>query len=263
MKTLSFLAFVLALASLLTARAETPEEKGLAIAREADHRNLGYGDNAVPLTMTIIDEQGGTLERKMEVQTLEIKTPGEGDKSLVTFSQPRDVQGTALLTHTHVQSNDDQWLYLPALKRVKRISSSNKTGAFMGSEFAYEDMVPQVVEKFRYKYLRDETCGALQCFVVESYPAYADSGYKRLVVWTDQTEYRIFKIEFYDLSGALLKTLTAADYRSHLGKYWRPYELFMINHQNKKSTRMAFQPYRFRTGLKAEYFDQANLQRMR
>ncbi len=75
----------------------------------------------------------------------------DGDKSLFVFDEPRDVQGTAFLIHAHREDADDQWLYLPALKRVKRISSANRSGSFMGSEFAYEDMTAQEVEKFTYR----------------------------------------------------------------------------------------------------------------
>jgi outer membrane lipoprotein-sorting protein len=243
------------------ATAESPEEKGHAIAQESDRRNQGYADTVARLTMVLIDADGKTNTREMEVKTLEVAVAGEGDKSLVTFSQPRDVEGTALLTHTHVEKADDQWLYLPALKRVKRISSSNKTGAFMGSEFAYEDLVPQEVEKYRYRFLREEPCGELKCFVVESYPTYEDSGYQRLVTWIDTDEYRPWKVEFYDSSNQLMKTLSARNYKQYLGKYWRPDELLMVNHQNGKSTRLDFKTYQFRAGLHDQDFVQANLQR--
>jgi outer membrane lipoprotein-sorting protein len=243
-----------------TAWAETPEEKGLAIANEVDRRNQDYGDNWVKMTMTLIDEAGKTSNRELEVKTLEVKSSEDGDKSLLVFNQPPDVAGTALLTYTHIQEEDDQWLYLPALKRTKRISSSNKTGSFMGSEFAYEDLVPQEVRKYRYKFLREEACGSLQCFVVEVYPAYEDSGYSRLVNWIDKAEYRSQKIEFYDTSNKMLKTLTASDYRPYLNRYWRPHNLTMVNHQNGKSTRLGFGEYRFKTGMKGENFSQSSLQ---
>lgn len=237
------------------------EAKGLAVAQEVDRRNQGYGDMMVHQTMTLIDTDGSENYREMDVKILETAAPGEGDRSLIIFSQPRDVQGTTLLTHTHVNEPDDQWLYLPALKRTKRIASTNKTGAFMSSEFTYEDMVPKDIEKYRYTYIREEACGSLTCSVVDSLPIYKDSGYHRLTVWVDTTEYRLQKIEFYDHSNKPLKTLTTRGYQQYLGKYWRPDELLMTNHQNRKTTKMQFKGYQFRNGLTERGFTQANLQR--
>ena len=114
------------------------------------------------------------------------------------FDKPRDVKGTAFLSFSHAVGADDQWLYLPALKRVKRIASRNKSGPFMGSEFAYEDLSSFEVEKYTYKFLRDETCEGGTCYVVEQYPVDKNSGYTRRVVWLDHNEYRVWKIDFYD-----------------------------------------------------------------
>ena len=101
-----------------------------------------------------------------------------------------------------IRSYYDQWLYLPALKRVKRIASVNKTSSFMGSELAYEDLLSDEVEKFDYRWLRDEACGEDSCFVLERRPRYENSGYSKQVLWMDQSEYRIHGIEYYDLDGA-------------------------------------------------------------
>ena len=114
------------------------------------------------------NKQGQESRRQLRVQVLEVSD--DGDKSLFVFDEPRDVQGTAFLIYAHREDADDQWLYLPALKRVKRISSANRSGSFMGSEFAYEDMTAQEVEKFTYRYLRDEPCGDSTCTVTERFP---------------------------------------------------------------------------------------------
>jgi len=130
------------------AQDETPQDKGLGIAREASARNDGFGDFTAGLTMVLRDRHGRESTRQMRFKVLEV--PGDGDKSLFVFDQPRDVQGTALLTHSHINTQDDQWLYLPALKRVKRINASKRSGSFMGSEFSYEDMSPPEVEEYTY-----------------------------------------------------------------------------------------------------------------
>ena len=114
--------------------AQTPQEKGLAIAVEADKRNTGWANSTTEMFMTLRNAQGQESKRRMRSKTLEVKN--DGDKSLTIFDHPRDVKGTAFLSFTHATRPDDQWLYLPALRRVKRISSANKSGPFMGSEFA-------------------------------------------------------------------------------------------------------------------------------
>ncbi|VAW47186.1 Outer membrane lipoprotein-sorting protein [hydrothermal vent metagenome] len=242
--------------------AQIPEEKGLAIAIEADKRDNGWGDQTSNIEMILLNRQGESSERKIRSKALEIQ--GDGDKSLTIFDTPRDLKGTAFLTFSHIQGADDQWLYLPALKRVKRISSRNKSGPFMGSEFAYEDMSSQEVEKYTYKYLQDEPCGdGLTCFVSERYPIDKFSGYTKQVIWLDTEEYRPIKIDFYDRKNALLKTLTLTEYQQYLGQYWRPHKLEMVNHQTGKKSIVNNSNYQFKTGLTDADFNKSKLKRLR
>jgi outer membrane lipoprotein-sorting protein len=172
--------------------------------------------------------------------------------------------GTAFLNYTHKNTDDDQWLYLPALKRVKRISSRNKSGSFMGSEFAYEDIASQEIEKYTYKWLRDEMFENMQCFVVERYPVdRKNSGYKRQVIWIDKDEYRTWQVEYYDRKDALLKTLRMSDYKKHNDAYWRPAAMNMLNHQTGKSTELQFSDYRFNVGLTENDFNKNTLKRVK
>jgi len=240
--------------------AETAEKKGLAIATEADKRDQGFGDYTADMLMTLRNKHGQESTREIRTRTLEIKD--DGDKSLSIFDTPRDVKGTAFLTFSHKITDDDQWLYLPALKRVKRISSRNKSGSFMGSEFAYEDIASQEIEKYTYKYLRDETIAGHDCFVVERYPVdKKNSGYSRQVVWMDKDEYRIWRVDYFDRKNSKLKTLTFKNYQQYLDKYWRADELNMVNHQNGKSTTLVFTNYRFQTGLTDRDFNKNSLKR--
>jgi hypothetical protein len=243
------------------ASAETAEEKGLAIAVEADKRDTGFTDFTASMVMELRNKQGDTSTRMIRIQTLEVD--GDGDKSLSIFDEPADVKGTAFLTYSHAVEPDDQWLYLPALKRVKRINSKNKSGPFMGSEFAYEDLASQEIEKYKYKYLRDETLNGADCFVIERYPAYEHSGYTRQIVWVNKEKYVAEKIEFYDRKNDLLKTLTNSDYQQYLGQYWRPSKMLMENHQTGKSTLLTWQDYKFKTGLNDNDFSRNSLQRAR
>ncbi len=245
----------------LSASAETAEEKGLAIAMEADRRDTGWGDMKATLKMTLRNRRGDVSVRENHMSSLEVT--GDGDKTLIVFDSPADVKGTAFLSYTHATRPDDQWLYLPALKRVKRISSSNKSGPFMGSEFAYEDISSQEVAKYRYKYLRDEQLDGRDTFVIERYPQYKHSGYTRQVVWLDKEMYQPLKIEFYDRKNALLKTLTYHGYKQYLNRYWRPERMEMVNHQTGKSTTLEWLRYEFRTGLTDRDFDKNSLKRAR
>ena len=237
------------------------EDKGLEIAVEADKRKNGFGDFTADLLMVLRNRQGEESTRELRSKNLEVE--GDGDKSLTIFDRPQDVKGTALLTFTHKTGSDDQWLYLPALKRVKRIASNNKSGPFMGSEFAYEDISSQEVEKYTYKYLRDELLDGENMFVFERYPVDRKSGYTRQVVWMDQDEYRERKIVYYDRKNSLLKTLTFSGYRKYLDKFWKAEEMDMINHQTGKSTKLAWSNYAFGTGLRDRDFDRNSLKRAR
>lgn len=245
------------------ARASTPEEQGKEIAIEADERDNGFGDMEVDLEMVLRNAQGDEIKRSQRNKTLEVADKTLGDKSLIIFDNPRDVAGTAFLTFSKVLEPDDQWLYLPSLKRVKRISSKNKSGPFVGSEFAYEDISSQEVNKYTYKYLRTEPCGDMQCFVIERFPAYEYSGYTKQVAWIDTAEFRPIKIDFYDRKSELLKTLTYDNYKQYLDKYWRADKMSMKNHQTNKSTDINWKNYRFRVGLKDNDFTQENLKRVK
>ncbi|MCI5132415.1 MAG: outer membrane lipoprotein-sorting protein [Candidatus Electrothrix sp. EH2] len=245
-----------------TALAESPEEKGRAIVMEAERRDNGFGDMVAEMVMILRNKNGQESRREMTNKVLEVQ--GDGDKSLSIFHTPRDIRGTALLTFSHKHADDEQWLYLPALKRVKRINSRNKSGSFVGSEFSYEDISGQEVEKYTYKYLRDENLDGQSCTVSEYYPVDAEnSGYSRQLVWRDKDEYRIRKVDFYDRKNSLLKTLTIKKYQQYEGKYWRAGEMRMVNHRSGKSTVLLYSTYRFRTGLKDSDFNKNSLKRAR
>ena len=133
----------------------------------------------------------------------------------------------------------------------------------MGSEFAYEDLASQEIDKYTYKYLRDETFNGVDCFVIERYPAYKHSGYTRQIAWVNKAEYRPEKIVFYDRKNSLLKTLIYSGYEQYLGQFWRPESMDMINHQTEKSTSLKWLNYQFKTGLSDRDFSKNSLKRAR
>ena len=250
-------------AAVPAAQAATPEEKGYEIAARSDRSDRGFGDSRVDLKMILRNAAGAEATRMLEIRTLEIADEDLGDKSLIVFKSPRDIDGTALLSHAKILDADDQWLFLPALKRVKRISSVNKSGPFVGSEFAFEDFTALELNKYEYKFLRMETCGEFTCDVLERYPRYEHSGYTRQVSWVDQEVFQIRKVEFYDRRGDLLKTLTLEDYRVYDGKYWRAHTMMMVSHQTGKSTDLIYDDYSFGAGLNDNDFVKGALRRIR
>ena len=242
---------------------QSEEARGREIAEEADKRDYGWGDNSTTMRMVLRNRNGDESVREMSRRALETEESGAGDKSVITFDAPRDVAGTSLLSHTKILDPDDQWLFLPALKRVKRISSANKSGPFVGSEFAYEDLVSQELDKYDYRFVGEEACGDLECYVVERLPLYENSGYTKQVVWWDKDEYRVQRIDFYDRKDALLKTLVYEGYEQYLGQYWRPSLMAMENHQNGKSTDLVFSEWTFDGGLTDGDFTPSRLRRGR
>ncbi|MCH8183409.1 MAG: outer membrane lipoprotein-sorting protein [Proteobacteria bacterium] len=238
-------------------------DKGVTIAYEADRRDAGFGDFAATVSMTLRNKAQSESRREMSIKVLEGGSGDDGDKSLIRFSKPGDIEGTTLLTHSRKIGNDDQWIFLPAVKRVKRISSTNRSGAFAGSEFAYEDLVNQEPDKYTYAWIRDEDLNDGPAFVVERVPVYDGSGYTRQVVWYDKAEYRIQRIEYYDRKNELLKTLNISGYEKYLGQHWRAREMVMVNHQTGKSTTLVWQDYKFATGLSEVDFNKNKLRNAR
>lgn len=236
--------------------AQTAEERGLKIAKAAEQADLGFKSSIVELKMTLKNKNGQTSQRTMTTRTLELND--DGDKSLIAFNSPKDVKGTATLTFTHKVGSDDQWLFLPSIKRVKRISSNNKSGPFVGSEFAYEDLSSQEVEKYTYKFLEEK--GSL--LVVEQDPVDPKSGYtRRLVTYNKDKGYRIEKVDFYDRKNSLLKTLTYSGYKLYKNKFWRAATFNMVNHQSNKETLLEFSDYNFDANLSEDDFTQVSLKR--
>ena len=232
--------------------------RGLEIATEVDKRDRGWGDVIVEGEMVLKNKAGNESVRKFRSTILEAEDAAVGDMSIITFSEPRDVRGTALLTHSKIEPDDDsQWIFLPAVKRVKRISSSNRTGKFVSSEFSYEDLGSEEVADNHHIWLEDAPCthdASLTCAAVESRPKNKKSGYSRRVSFIDLAEYRVHRIDFYNRRGDLEKSLVFSDYRQYLDAYWRAHVMTMNNSQTGKSTTLTWDEYSFANGLGARDF---------
>lgn len=248
---------------------EVAAQKGREIAIEIDKRDQGFLDSSAAVEMVLINKSGDETLRELTFKRLESQ---EGaDKSLIRFGFPADIKGTALLTHPKLNDSDDQWLYLPSLNRVKRISSRNKSGAFVGSEFSFEDMTDKVVDDFTYQYIASKPCidsnpsfdkNAL-CDVIDRFPVDTTSGYTKQRVWVGQPHRRIVRIDFYDRKQAHLKTMMAKNFSLFADKYWRPLNVEMTNLQTQRKTQLNYSSIEFQQGLSDNELSRRALQRGR
>lgn len=260
----------LTLANLDIKNTEDSVQRGMDISLKTKTVDQGWQDFTADMMMVLRNAQGQESIREVKMKSLE--QLDDGDKSLTVFNKPKDVKGTAFLSYSHAIGADDQWLYLPSLKRVKRIASNNKSGPFMGSEFSFEDLSSFEIKKYTYNYLGEEKLsdeflqGAeveLDTYKVEQVPTDKSSGYSKRIVWIDKDEYRIVKVEFYDRKKSLLKTLSYQDFRLYLGKHWRANTSKMVNHQSGKETELQWNNYDFQTGLAESDFSKNALKRRR
>ena len=214
-----------------------PARYGRQLADYADLYDSGWKDSYARSAITLFDANGDSVRRD-SVQLI-LERP-DGDKSIVRFLTPAEIKGVAALTHEHPDATDDSWLYLPATKRVRRISGANKTASFQGTEFTYEDLSNRIVAKYDWRFLgeRDlETdAGVAPVYVLEARPRYADTGYSKLIIHMHRDAWRQERIEFFDKAGRLLKVLENRGWRRRHGRFWRADTVEMRNVQTKKRT---------------------------
>lgn len=228
--------------SILTLRVlalspEAPTVKGLRIAKEAEQKNNGFIGEVSDLEMILIDAYGSKITRKMQGKVLEIAD--DGDKSLNIFLNPKDVKGTKMLTWSHKTKDDKQWLYLPSLRRVKKISSKNKSSSFMGSEFSYEDIGSQEVEKYTFKYIKlGKSAKGEEVHIIERVPK-SKSGYSKQIVQLSTKHLNAVYIEYYDRKNELLKVADVQDFKVYKVKgksIHRASRIHMKNLQTRKES---------------------------
>ncbi len=221
------------------------------VAQKNDAVMSGYQDAVSQMQMTLINANGHERVRQMKMRVLE---KDGGDKSLMEFLSPSDVKGTKFLSYEHAEKDDDQWLYLPALKRVKRIASRNKSGSFMGSEFAYEDLSAFNIEKYTYKGDAEETTvDGEKMYKTSRVPKSKNSGYTSQVSLVDAESFLTMKVDYYDRKRELLKTATFFDYKKIDG-VWRIGKIHMKNYQNDKETILIWKNETIKNGLSDKDF---------
>lgn len=243
---------VLFYSTSLYANNEIDSIRGYQVAKKIVEYDTGWTDSIAQMQMVIHGNSGDKAVRELTIKSLEVDN--DGDKSLVVFHKPRDIAGSKFLSHTHALSPDNQWIFLPTIKRVKRVSSANKSGPFMGSQFAYEDLSSFEIDKYNYRYVGEGRIGAHEILKLENTPRYEHSGYTKLITWVDINRYIPLRIDFYDRKGALLKTLVYNQYKKYDSKYWRANKLVMKNKQTGMKTVIRLKDLQLNTGLSDSEF---------
>lgn len=187
------------------------------------------------MTMELINKRGSKRVRTMLSYS---KDYGKDKKTIMFFQQPADVKGTGFLTWDYANDSktDDRWLYLPAMKKTRRISgTSAKKEYFMGSDFTYDDLGNRDVDADNHKLLREVSINGQACWVIESTPKESDGLYSKNISWIQKDNYMAVKVEYYDMQGALLKLLEVNQIKKVDG-FWAATEMIMTNRQRNHKT---------------------------
>jgi len=211
------------------------------------------------LTMTLINSRGS--ERVREIRQY-IKDFGTVEKKIMFFIKPADVKNTSFMNWSYADEtkSDDQWIYLPALKKVKRISSDSSGDYFMGSDFTYDDLGDRKVAEDIHTLLRTETIDGLECYVVESVSKDEDYMYSKTITWVVKDRWYGLKKEFYDEDEEYLKTLTLLNVEQIKG-FWIITGTEMKNEQKHHTTRMEFKGVKVDAGISDSKFSERMMKR--
>jgi len=256
-----FLLFLLLSAGVgilpVTAAAEeAPREMtGLEVAEAAEARPLP-ADFKAEMTMVLTNSKGKTRE-----STLRSVSADDNSKQIIWFLSPKDDRGVAFLKIEKDSGPDEMRLWLPAFKKIRRISSSKKGDAFMGSDISYEDMTSRDLNEYEYRHLGRETVDGADCHKLETIPLpEAESTYSKFVTWITADEYLPVKEQTFDKAGRHYKDRTLQ--YEKLGEYMVPDELFVKNVQKNHTTRLTFENMEVDTGVEDGLFAEKNLKRL-
>ena len=224
------------------------------------------GSEAVS-NLTILDGRGRERVRRIAMVT-KLFDNGNTEKKLTRFLEPADVKGTGLLSFDYLDKDDDMWLFMPAIRKTRRIVSREKAKSFMGSEFSYADMNPPVLDDFKYKSLGDQEEGGILCWKIEMIPVndevMDENGFSRKIAYIGKQDFMIRKSEYYDLDGELHKELTILEIKQldAVNHKYRPIHMVMMNKQNNRKSIMKVEEIRLNPNIGDEYFTTRYLERM-
>ena len=217
--------------------------------------------------LTIKDDKGRVRLRKTAIAS-KLYDNGMTEKKIIRFLEPADVKGTSMLTFDYREKDDDMWIYLPALRKTRRIVSSEKGKSFMGSEFSNADMVMPTIDDFTYKMLNEsEMVEDVDCWNIEITAKDDDVadeyGYLSRVVWIGKKDFVIRKADVYDIDGELLKKMTVKEVTmvDVKNKKSIPTHMEVVNVQNGRSSIMKMEKVIFNPDVKDEYFTVSYLEK--
>ncbi len=251
--------FITALVLAISINALAQEKpSGLQIVQNVYDRPEG-NDMQSELTMTLINSRG---DERVRIIKQFIKDFGKVEKKIMFFLKPADVRNTSFMNWSYDEEgrDDDQWIYLPALRKVKRISSDSKSDYFMGSDFTYDDLGDRHPSDDVHKLLREEKLNGEDCYVVESIPKDEEYMYSKTVSWIIKDKWIGLKKEFYDEDGEHLKTLTVKKY-GKIKDYWVIQHSEMHNVQKDHTTRMELKNIKIDTGIADSKFTERMMKR--
>ncbi len=191
--------------------------------------------------MVLINARGQKRERR-NTTLITLQDNGVDSRVMVKFSTPADIKGTGVLQVEHIDGDDDLWIYLPALKKSRRLVANNKKDSFAGSDFSYGEISLPKVDQYRHTLLRSEKLEQFDCFVIESVPASdtikANSGYSKKITWVRSDNFLEAKVDYYDLASRLLKTQRTGRHQLVEPDKGRWFALYreMTNHQSGHRT---------------------------
>ncbi len=230
---------------------------GLQIIEKVYNRPTG-DDQSSNLTMTLINAQGKQRVRKL---TQYLRDNGTVEKKIMFFTAPADVKGTSFMNWSYSNGkSDDQWIYLPALKKIKRISSDSKGDYFMGSDFTYDDLGDRHPSQDTHKLLREETVNGVKCYVVQSIPKDEDYMYSKTITWINKGTFIGVKKEFYDEDGDLLKIMHVNSSQKINGINVVT-KITMQNKQKNHKTIMSLSNVKINTGISDSKFSERMMMR--
>ena len=244
-----FMALLLTIPMLLLA------ETGYDIAKAMEDQPAPQ-DMKSNMTMTLTNKQGKTRESSIRSISAD-----DNKKQIIWFLAPADDKGVAFLKIEHDDKDDEMRLWLPAFKKVRRISSKKKADSFMGSDLSYEDMTSRELDEYTYELKGEKTVGGIDCHILESTPKPGVTRtYKRFITYVSKADLVTIQDEAYDMRDKLLKTRSMT--YSQVKGYNLPVEIFVENVQKKHSTKLVFSDQQIDTGVKSDLFQEKNLKRI-